>query len=116
MQDKENNFSKQVYDLVKRIPRGQVATYGQIAALIGNPRAARVVGWALHALDRLPPAEAKQYPWWRVINSRGFISTTCEEHTFEMQRELLKSEGVKVDWNDKAQMYRVELDGYLWKV
>lgn len=101
------DFFNQVYAITKRIPRGRVATYGQIAAMISTPRAARVVGWALHALDDRP------YPWQRVINSRGIISTTCETHTREYQKQLLESEGVVVD--TEGDEYRVDLKKYLWQ-
>lgn len=101
------NFFSRVYDLTKRIPRGRVATYGQIAALLGNPRAARVVGWALHVLDNRP------LPWQRVINSRGEISTTCETHTQLVQKQLLEREGVNVRVVNGV--YTIDLKQYLWQ-
>jgi len=108
------NFNKKVYDVVRVIPKGNVATYGQIAALLGSPRAARVVGWAMHAMDSLPSDLFKLYPWWRVINSKGFISTTCEEHTYELQKKLLEKDKIKVNWVEDKKMYCVDLDKYLW--
>ncbi len=83
------NFYAQVKHITKQIPRGKVASYGQIAAMISTPRAARVVGWALHVLDT-----ESDIPWHRVINSQGFISTTCTVHTADIQRQLLQKEGV----------------------
>ena len=82
-------FNEKVYRIVKRIPKGRVATYGQLAAFLGLPRAARAVGRAMHQLDDLPPVKSRNYPWWRVINSQGYISTTCPVHTFEKQKRLL---------------------------
>jgi len=83
------NFHQQVYLLTKKIPRGKVTTYGQIAAIISSPRAARMVGWALHQLDNQPDV-----PWHRVINSKGYISTTCETHTADLQASILRKEGI----------------------
>lgn len=111
---KQKNFNVKVYQVVKSIPQGRVSTYGQIAAIIGSPRAAQAVGWALHQMDSLPPEQMKQYPWWRVINSQGLISTTCQEHTYEMQKQLLEKEKIEVKWNEKKKMYKIELEKYLW--
>lgn len=100
-------FFQAVYSLTRAIPRGRVATYGQIAGLLGNPRAARVVGWALHLLDGRP------IPWQRVINSRGEISTTCETHTKVVQKRLLEAEGVEVRLRDG--IYTIDLNQFLWR-
>src|SRR3989338_10041765 len=89
-----SNFSSRVYDVVRRIPKGKVATYGQIAALVGSPRGAQAVGWVMHSLDVF------RYPWHRVINRMGMISTTCETHTRELQKQLLQAEGVEVNERD----------------
>ncbi len=67
----EPNFFERVYALVRQIPRGKVSSYGQIAALLGHPQAARTVGWALNALR---DSEIRDVPWQRVINSAGRIS------------------------------------------
>ena len=76
-----------IYRAVKRVPRGRVATYGQIAELAGLPGHARQVGYALHAL-----AEDSVVPWHRVINARGQIS--LDELAARIQRALLEAEGV----------------------
>jgi methylated-DNA-protein-cysteine methyltransferase-like protein len=89
--------------VVSRVPRGRVATYGQIARLAGLPGQARLVGYALHALPK-----GTLVPWHRVINSRGEISTPAGSDT--MQRRLLESEGVR--FGPKG---RVDLDAFLWK-
>ncbi len=80
------------YALIRRIPRGKVASYGQIAALAGLPGAARQVGYALHAL----PGDGN-IPWHRVVNAAGRISLrTTSDHHHE-QRVLLEKEGVVFD-------------------
>ena len=82
------SFFELVYEVVRHIPPGKVATYGQVARLLGNPRAARTVGWALHSLP-----EGHDVPWHRVINAQGRISLPGEGG--ELQRALLESEGVE---------------------
>lgn len=104
------NFFQKVYRLTKKVPRGKVATYGQIAALIGSPRATRQVGWALHVL---PDNLQKETPWQRIINREGRISTTCREHTAKFQAALLRKENVKVV--KKNESYFIDLDKYLWQ-
>jgi methylated-DNA-protein-cysteine methyltransferase-like protein len=101
-----NNFYQSVYKLVRRIPAGQVATYGQIAALLGKPRGARLVGWAL----RHCPADV---PWQRVINHQGMLSIENLNAPKQLQAELLKAEGVKVDFHDHN--FWVKLEQYLWR-
>ncbi len=78
-------FQERVFDVVRQIPEGKVASYGQIATLLGYPGVARHVGNALAACgnSELP------VPWHRVVNARGGISTRGAE-----QRQLLESEGV----------------------
>jgi methylated-DNA-protein-cysteine methyltransferase related protein len=105
-----SNFYKLVYKIVSRIPRGRVATYGQIAGLLGSPRSARVVGWALHLIHE---EDVIKIPWQRVINREGRISTTCQEHNASVQAQLLKKEGVKV--TIRQGNYFVDLKKYLWQ-
>jgi methylated-DNA-protein-cysteine methyltransferase-like protein len=82
-------FHAAVYRLVRRIPRGRVATYGQIAALLGYPRAARAVGQAMkHAPAGLP--------WHRVVNAQGGISRRANIGGMMTQRLLLEQDGVRV--------------------
>lgn len=82
---------RRIYAVVSRIPRGRVATYGQVAILAGLPRQARQVGYALHAL----PA-ASRVPWHRVVNAKGQISLRSGGlgHD-ELQQQMLAREGVK---------------------
>lgn len=100
------NFYQQVYQIVKKIPKGRVATYGQIAGLISTPRAARVVGFALRLL---PPG----IPWQRVINSAGMISIENLDCPKALQAELLKKEGVAITFQDGN--YWVDLKKYQWQ-
>lgn len=101
----KSNFYQKVYQQVSRVPKGRVATYGQIAALVGSPRAARQVGWALHLL----PPDSK-LPWQRIINKKGRISTTCSEHSQRLQRSLLIRDGVIVQ--KKKDGYYINLIKY----
>lgn len=101
------NFYQEVYYWTKKIPKGRVATYGQIAALCGNPRAARQVGWALHVAPDL-----RILPWYRVINSKGYITTTCPDHPADMQKQLLEREGIEVI--RKNNMWWVDFSLFLW--
>jgi len=84
------SFYDEVYDVVREIPHGRVTTYGHVAALCGKPRAARTVGWALHALP-----EGSDVPWQRVINQRGGISIAKVGLPPALQRALLRAEGVR---------------------
>ncbi len=76
-----------IYSVVKQIPSGKVATYGQIATLAGYYRQARQVGYALHAVP------SDDIPWYRVINAQGKISLNLEMGG-AVQRKLLENEGV----------------------
>ncbi|HXG04477.1 MAG TPA: MGMT family protein [Candidatus Binatia bacterium] len=83
-------FTVQVWRLVRRIPPGRVATYGQIAALVGRPGAARAVGRAM----RECPADV---PWHRVVNARGGISARPRASGMVTQRLRLEAEGVRFE-------------------
>ncbi len=97
---------KEVYDAVRLIPFGKVATYGQIAALIGRPRAARQVGWALHVNP-----EPGVIPCHRVVNRFGHLAPAFAFGGQEVQKSLLQSEGVEV-----RKDLTVDLEKYLWKI
>jgi methylated-DNA-protein-cysteine methyltransferase-like protein len=92
-----------IYRVVRAVPRGRVATYGQIALLAGMPGCARQVGYALHAL---PPGST--VPWQRVLNARGELSLGDESAA--RQRLLLGGEGVEFDARG-----RVALGRFQWK-
>ncbi|MFM8524363.1 MAG: MGMT family protein [Cyanobacteriota bacterium] len=99
-------FDQRVWDAVARIPVGRLATYGQIAATIGAPGAARQVGWALRRLP-LPSA----VPWHRVVNARGRISmSTAREGSDWLQRQQLIDEGIPVAADGSLPLKR-----YLWR-
>jgi methylated-DNA-protein-cysteine methyltransferase-like protein len=98
-------FHARVYAVVRKIPRGKVATYGQVATLLGSPRVARHVGWAMAACGEVEPP----VPWHRVINAQGRISGRGEIMRAQVQRERLESEGVEFDLRE-----RVSLKVYRW--
>ena len=100
------DFFQRVWDLVRQIPPGRVATYGEIAEFLESPRAARTVGWALRALP-----EGSDVPWHRVINAKGEISQLPDPDSGLTQRVLLESEGVEFDNRG-----RVNLNIFRWKV
>jgi methylated-DNA-protein-cysteine methyltransferase-like protein len=83
---------ERIYTVVRRIPRGRVATYGQVAALAGLPGHARQVGYALHALP-----DGTRLPWHRVINARGEVSLRRAPGPELSQRMLLEREGIRFD-------------------
>jgi methylated-DNA-protein-cysteine methyltransferase-like protein len=98
------SFYDQIYETVRRIPAGRVASYGQIARLLGNPRGARSVGWALHNLP-----EGSEVPWQRVINARGIISLDARGPGGAIQRAMLEEEGIEFD-----EQGRVDMAVYGW--
>lgn len=95
-------FYQQVCDLVRQIPPGRVTTYGTVARMLGDPRAARAVGYALRALP-----DDTDVPWQRVINAQGTISlkSRSPEET-SLQRDLLEAEGVEFDAQDRVDFER----------
>jgi methylated-DNA-protein-cysteine methyltransferase related protein len=99
-------FQRLVYRLVRRVPRGKVVTYGQVAAILGQPRGARAVGTALAALR--PPLIAV-VPWQRVINAAGRCSHRNGLDA-AVQRDLLEREGVRFDRRGT-----VDLRRFRWK-
>jgi methylated-DNA-protein-cysteine methyltransferase-like protein len=107
----EPSFFERVYRVVKRIPRGKVASYGQIAALLGQPRAARTVGWALSSLTA---EQAAEVPWQRVINHAGRISISRADLSADVQRSLLEEEGVKFDETGHVDWRRFRWAGLEW--
>jgi methylated-DNA-protein-cysteine methyltransferase-like protein len=99
------SFDQRVYAAVALVPRGRLATYGQIAELIGAYGRARQVGWALRRLALPSPV-----PWHRVVNAQGRISfTPSREGSDWIQRQLLLAEGIPVDAEGRLPLRR-----YLW--
>lgn len=91
-----------IYRVVRRIPRGRVATYGQVAALAGIAGHARQVGYALHALP-----EGTVVPWHRVVNASGGISARAIRGGELVQQVLLEREGVLLDSRGRVPLERV---------
>ena len=100
----QRSFYQRVIDIIRRIPEGQVATYGQIARHAGNPQGARQVAYILHSSSR-----RERLPWHRVINSKGCIALK-HKHGFELQKQMLEDEGIILD--EKG---CIDLDRYLWQ-
>ena len=96
---------EKIYAVVRRIPRGRLATYGQVAGLAGLPGHARQVGYAMAAL---PSGTA--VPWHRVINAAGMVSRRRVPGAELTQRQMLEKEGVRFDARG-----RVRLEKLRWK-
>lgn len=101
-------FFDQVYLVVRQIPKGKVASYGQVAAVLGAPRAARTVGWALASLRDEAESDV---PWQRVVNSQGRISIRSLRHAATEQQSLLEAEGVEFDERGFIDWQRFGWDG-----
>jgi methylated-DNA-protein-cysteine methyltransferase-like protein len=97
------SFHQRAVAVIKKIPPGRVATYGQVAALSGNPKASRQVSRTLHASSR-----KQKLPWHRVVNSQGGISLP-KGRGYELQKSLLQNEGVEFGDDE-----RVDLILYGW--
>jgi methylated-DNA-protein-cysteine methyltransferase-like protein len=96
-------LTQRIKDIIKKIPRGKVATYGQIATVAGNPRAARLVIWVLNS-----SSQKDKLPWHRVINGKGKISLK-PGHGYEIQKAMLLKEGVKFNEKDA-----IDFSRFLW--
>ncbi len=97
---REPTFYTRVYEVVRRVPRGSVVTYGQVALICGSPAAARAVGYALNALD----GSDDTIPWWRVVNAQGRISLKGRGAAADLQRALLEREGVAFDGDGRIDL------------
>ena len=104
--DSEDDLRRAVLRVVRRIPRGRVATYGEVAELAGRPGAARAVGRVLATLDR---RLAREIPWQRVVNASGGISRRPGDGP-ELQRERLEAEGVRFRGRS-----HVDLERHRWR-
>lgn len=99
-----NTFEK-IYKVVKQIPYGKVATYGQIAYLCGNPHLSQIVGYALHA-----NSDSENIPCFRIVNRFGKLAPSFAFGGESVQKELLMNEGITfIDENT------VDLEKHLWE-
>lgn len=98
---KENSIYGKIYSMVRRIPRGKVASYGQIAKMVGRCTP-RMVGYAMAGLPW-----GSDVPWQRVINSRGEISPRSAGDGALRQRKFLESEGVRFDFRGRVDWEKV---------
>ena len=101
----EASFRERVYELVLRIPAGQLMSYGQVARVLGAGYDARAIGNVMHAT----PKDERNIPWHRVINAQGGCSTAGLTVPPDLQQRLLEAEGVV--FNDKG---RCKIETYLW--
>ncbi|MEQ8766389.1 MAG: MGMT family protein [Planctomycetota bacterium] len=99
--DTKSERYKKIFAVVRRIPKGRVATYGQIATLAGLPRHARLVGYALHSLE-----EGSKLPWHRVVGAPGRISLPEGSESHYEQRARLTAEGIDVDVDGRLSLRR----------
>ena len=102
-------FFEQVYRLVSQVPPGKVTSYGAVARMLGQPHAARTVGWAMRGLP-----EGSNVPWHRVINSQGRVSTGGWNEETSLQRVLLEAEGVEFDRHGTVDWDRFGWAGLPW--
>jgi methylated-DNA-protein-cysteine methyltransferase-like protein len=100
-----SEFSKKVIAVIRKIPRGKVATYRQIAALAGKPQAARAVVWILHSCSK-----TQQLPWQRVLNAKGEIAFPRGSASWKKQKQLLHKEKIFLSAEG-----RVDMAKYQWK-
>ena len=99
----DQQYRERVYKVVRRIPRGRVMTYGQLAYILGEGYTPRTVGFVMHGADE------RKTPWQRVINSQGRCSTGRIVLPSDRQQRMLEREGVKFDAGG-----RCDLETYLW--
>lgn len=99
------NTFEMIYSVVRQIPRGRVASYGQVAALAGNPRWSRVVGYALHVNP-----DPEGIPCYRVVTKNGGLSEAFAFGGINVQRELLERDGVEFTPDG-----RVVMEKYRWR-
>jgi len=100
----KSQFFKDVYEVVKLIPKGRVTSYGSIAKYLGTTKSARVVGWAMNNSHLL-----KNVPAHRVVNRNGLLTGKNHFSSPNKMEELLNSEGIKTK-NDKI----IEFDSFYW--
>ncbi|MBZ0113703.1 MAG: MGMT family protein [Thermoanaerobaculia bacterium] len=102
--DQRSSRYARIFSVVRAIPPGRVATYGQVAEMAGYPGHARQVGYALAAYDG-----DEALPWQRVVNAQGRVSPRAEPESEEIQRNLLRAEGIVFDSTG-----RLDLERFRW--
>ncbi len=100
------NTFERIYEIVKQIPKGKVASYGRVAALAGNPAWSRVVGYALHVNP-----DPDSIPCYRVVTKDGKLSEAFAFGGINVQRELLEKDGVEFLADG-----RVDMDKFEWRL
>ncbi|HSX09060.1 MAG TPA: MGMT family protein [Candidatus Saccharimonadales bacterium] len=98
-----SQFKERVINVIRQIPRGKVVSYGQVAAYVGMPRAARQIGWTMSKLGNV------DLPWWRVVNNAGKITFRGSLYNDKaLQKKLLEAEGIPVadDYTFDIEKYR----------
>ena len=101
--DRSANYLR-MYEVIRRVPEGRVATYGQVAVIAGLPGHARQVGYALHA-----SRAEDELPWQRIVNAKGEVSPRSEPGYEGLQRAMLEAEGVV--FNSAG---RIDLKRFRW--
>lgn len=96
-------MKEEVYEFLRKIPKGKVVTYGQIAAYLGNKKMARVVGNVLHKNP-----DPDKYPCYKVVDNRGNLSKHFAFGGIDKQKEKLEGDGIVVE------NYKVDLNDYKW--
>jgi methylated-DNA-protein-cysteine methyltransferase-like protein len=96
----EANYRERVFEIVRRIPKGRVMTYGQLATLLGEGYTARTVGYVMSAAT-------DDVPWQRVINAQGKCSTGRVVLPPDLQQKMLEAEGVAFDVKDRCDLERL---------
>ena len=102
------DFYRRMHLVCMCIPRGKVASYGQIALLCGKPKNARQTGYALNR-----GLAGRDVPAWRIVNGRGFLSGASAFAAPDLQKRLLEKEGVEVTGDTGA--YQVDMKRFGWK-
>lgn len=105
------NFKQKVINIVSKVPKGNVASYGQIALMAGAPRAGRAVGQVLKSMELDILKGAPDIPWWRIVNNSGRVSIKGTKfHDAVMQRKPLIQESVRVQSD-----YTFDIEKYRWR-
>ena len=105
MKTDDKAYRDRVYKLVKKIPRGRVMTYGQIAAMLGNGYTPRTVGYVMRGADE------QKIPWQRVINSQGKCSTGRLTLPLNLQQQILESEGIVFSASGRCDLRKYQWHG-----